>query len=79
MKRKIFIALLVVLTLGFSNPKIFVKANEDRLITYKQKLSEINTILGTTYAFPTEEQLEAIGKEYTDMVEFYYGEVYSES
>lgn len=35
MKRKIFIALLVVLTLGFSNPKIFVKANEDRLITYK--------------------------------------------
>lgn len=50
----------------------FVKADAaDVLAPYREKLAELNRELGTSYTFPSEEQLAAGGETYADLVEFY--------
>ena len=49
-----------------------VKANAvDALTPYREKLAELNMELGTSYAFPSEEQLAECGETYADLIEFY--------
>lgn len=48
------------------------KANAvDVLTPYREKLAELNMEMGTSYAFPSEEQLAEEGESYADLVEFY--------
>lgn len=43
----------------------------DALTPYREKLTELNRELRTSYVFPSEEQLAAEGETYADLTEFY--------
>ena len=73
MKRNFIVCIVVAISLICSALPLPVCASEeyDELSPYYTALEDINAQLGISYAFPTEEELEENGENYSDLVAFF--------
>lgn len=69
-KKHIFSWLLVI-TLMISNVSFVFAAENDSLNLYRDKLEEINIVLGTNYKIPDKEEIKVTGMTYEELQQFY--------
>lgn len=69
--KKQIMAFFMALALILSNGILVFAEEGDVLNPYREKLTEINTRLGTEYKIPDEDEIQITGMTYSDLQDFY--------